>query len=105
MNRFATLLAAAAVCTFAAHAQAGVNAVDVPHISNGSTGFIGLTESAPRTNRMGAAPDAAMAMRPAMPATSQEARPDEPRAETLRTRGDAAAPSHPLMHPTWGTPD
>jgi hypothetical protein len=38
----ATLAAATAF-----QAQAGVNAVDVPRISNGGTGFIGVTASAP----------------------------------------------------------
>lgn len=103
MNRFATLLAAAAVCcTFAAQADMRVNAADLPHISNGGTGYIGLAASAMTSDRMPAMSQAATTHTRGMPSMSQESRADEP---MLRTLGAAAAPSDPRMHRAWGTPD
>jgi hypothetical protein len=103
MNRFATLLAAAAVCcTFAAQAQTRVNAADLPHITNGGTGYIGLTASAMTSERMPMMSPAATTATGSTPSMSQEARADQP---TLRTLGGAAAWSDPRMHRAWGTPD
>lgn len=103
MNRFATSLIAAAAlgCTFAANAAIKVNAADLPHITNGGTGFIGVTESATmKTERMSAAAATTPKSHTGwMPATSQEASP------TYDTQTLGAGPmSDPRMHRLWGTP-
>ena len=106
MNRFAALLAAAAAavcCTFAAQAGTRVNAADLPHISNGGTGYIGLTESATTPDRLPKMSDAATTRAGSTPPMSQEARADQ---ATLRTLGSGAAPAADArMHRAWGTPD
>jgi hypothetical protein len=116
MNRFTTTVFAAAVACFAigANAQMKVNAADLPHITNGGTGFIGVTDSAMKTDRM-----AALSMAPAAtpmaatttmksstrtdwtPAMSQEATPTYDAAKTL----GSGPMSDPRMHRSWGTPD
>jgi hypothetical protein len=107
MNRFATLAAAAAVCcTFAAHAGMKINAADVPHISNGGTGYIGVTASAMTSDRMAAmstTPTAATTTRTDWtPSMSQEAAATYDAAKTL---GGSGRMSDPRMHRAWGTPD
>ncbi len=102
MNRFATLLAAAAVCaTFAAHAEMRVNAADLPRISNGGTGYIGLTASATTSGRMPTMSEAATTHAAATPSMSQEATPTYDGAKTL----GSGPMSDPRMHRGWGTPD
>jgi len=117
MNRFTTTVFAAAVACFAigANAQMKVNAADLPHITNGGTGFIGVTDSTMKTDRMAAmsaAPTATMTTAaPATitnatrtgwtPAMSQEATPTYDAAKTL----GSGPMSDPRMHRSWGTPD
>jgi len=114
MNRFTTTVFAAAVACFAigANAQMKVNAADLQHVTNGGTGFIGVTASAMKTDRMvamSAAPAATpMATTTATttrtdwtPAMSQEATPTYDTAKTL----GSGPMSDPRMHRSWGTPD
>jgi hypothetical protein len=113
-------IAATALLSFGAQAAMPVNAADLPRISNGGTGFIGVTESA------GMAQDSRSAyVRPAaggntwVPAQAGEAStmvngvPNQQQAAAgngadLRTMGAAPANSYSTgaaaMNPSWGTP-
>jgi hypothetical protein len=99
MNRLATPLFAAALAlgAVAAHASMRVNAADLPHITNGGTGFIGLTASAGQPamdtmhdwSRVSTAPYA----------SQERGAPD------TRAMGGHAMPAAAGMHRAWGTPD
>lgn len=96
-----------AIAVFATlSAQAAVDSRDVPRISNGSTGYIGLTESAgtvriARFERMTAGPDMSAERGASMPV-------ERGTSNATRAMGAAAAtaPAAPAYwHRQWGTPD
>ena len=85
------LITSCAMCiAMAANAAVAPNGDDTSRISNGGTGYIGLTQSAglPRTNEMN--PKAAAA-------------PKHNRA--AQKMGSYGTVSGPATHPMWGTPD
>jgi hypothetical protein len=103
MNRIATpLLAVAIACSaFSAHASMHVDAATLPHVTNGGTGFIGVTASA-SMDRMDSSRDGARWSTASAREQSQE------RGETvsaLQTMGSNAMPAAPATHRSWGTPD
>jgi len=119
--KVATTLALCAAALTASLAQAGgVRAVDVPRISNGGTGFIGVTESAnaPRAQIVPAAMSNNVSRIPSQAGEAStmvngrpNGNPDAPTVAGSTTASSAvmgagssswaARPSHPL----WGTPD
>lgn len=127
MKRFPNLILCAALACGAAAAQAGthVRAADLPRISNGGTGFIGVTDSAgmtqrPVTARWNAA-TSAIPLRAGEASTMVDGRPNanpeaplthgmagQPMQHSLRSMGGSsgAMTDRPAgAHPGWGTPD
>ena len=92
MNTLPKLLIASCTMCLAMAANAGVapNGDDTSRISNGGTGYIGLTQSAgqPRTSDM-------KARHAAMPKHNRE----------TQKMGSYGTASGPATHPMWGTPD
>jgi hypothetical protein len=108
MNRLATHLFAAAIAcgAFAAHASLRTDSADT-HITNGGTGFIGVTASAgmpamSRMTRMDAGRRDVRAWSAPAADRSQERGAPTP---ALQTMGGNAMPAAPAMHRAWGTPD
>jgi hypothetical protein len=124
-NRLSLLAAAmlAATCSLAAHA--GVNAVDVPRITNGGTGYHGLTGSAGmpaeryQPMRSTGPVTAGYATRAGEASTLVDGRPNaSPEADAIvlhrsarstpadtRAMGAGSMGWSPASHASWGTPD
>lgn len=134
MKRLSNLMLCATLAcgAAAAYAGTGVKATDVPRISNGGTGFIGVTESIgmpsqPVALRWSASGTSSIPVGAGEASTIVNGRPNEdpnapgigndrvgmaraPMTGELRTMGgsrnDAAmARDSALRHPAWGTPD
>lgn len=127
MKRFPNLILCAALAGGAAAAQAGthVRAADLPRITNGGTGFIGVTDSAgmphrPVTAQWDAA-TSAIPLRAGEASTMVDGRPNanpeapmahgmggQPMQHSPRAMGGSggAMTDRPAgAHPGWGTPD
>jgi hypothetical protein len=107
------IAAAAAGSLLLAHGALATQATEVPRITNGGTGFIGVTESA-NTGWRPASADR-MAALPAGEASTwvngrPNANPEAPmagsRAPDTRAMGASADPrANAARNPSWGTPD
>jgi len=127
MNRFSNLILCAtlACCAAGAYAGTAVNAADA-RISNGGTGFIGVTESIGKPRQpvvvfWGASATSSIPLGAGEASTFVNGRPNEdPNAygigmtgvrtmgelRTMGGSGDAAmARDSASRHPAWGTPD
>lgn len=119
-SRQLILCAAFGFTSLAAHAAMPVNAADLPRISNGGTGFIGLTASAgnPRQAYMPTqAADSGVPLQAGEASTMVDGVPNRHIAsgmvrsaavegaarDELRTMGQRGAPAA-AIHPSWGTP-
>lgn len=129
MKRFPNLILCAVLAGGAAAAQAGthVRAADLPRISNGGTGFIGVTDSAAMPHRAVTAQwnasTSAIPLRAGEATTMVDGRPNanpeapmahgsgmagQPMQHSLRAMGGSggAMTDRPAgAHPGWGTPD
>lgn len=129
MKRFSNLILCAALACGAVAAQAGthVRAADLPRISNGGTGFIGVTDPAGMPHRPVTAQwnagTTSIPLRAGEASTMVDGRPnanpdapmagargmaDAPMQHALRTMGSsgAAMADRPAgAHRGWGTPD
>ena len=128
MKRFSTIALFAAIACCAAAAQAGtLKSADIPPITNGGTGFIGVTQSfgmpaQPFNVRWNATATTPIPLQAGEASTfvqgQPNANPDAPGVNpaaaagdhvtgNLRTMGNAGSMSDfpPGAHPQWGTPD
>lgn len=126
MKRFSNLMLCATLACCAAAAQAStLKAADVPRITNGGTGFIGVTESAgmpaqPVAVRLGASGTSAIPVRAGEASTIVKGQPNVDPNTPMGMSGDhikfdaramgnsaggfmADFPAN--AHPGWGTPD
>lgn len=126
MNRFPNLMLCATLACGAAAAQAGTSlkAADLPRITNGGTGFVGVTESAgmprqPVRVQWTASSTSSVPTRAGEASTFVDGRPNlDPNTPMgmaagdrlqgeLRTMGSGAAMADAPAgaRPAWGTPD